>query len=85
MRKTNVSRWSAMMIAFVLILSSLAAPVRALGPNSSASLIITGLDPGVEATFYKIIGVNFLPDTTNFGSVRYHTYGCCMSCRKVCF
>ena len=58
MRKTNVSRWSAMMIAFVLILSSLAAPVRALGPNSSASLIITGLDPDVKATFYKIIGVN---------------------------
>lgn len=58
MRKTNVSRWSAMMIAFVLILSSLAAPVRALNSGSSASLIITGLDPGVEATFYKIIGVN---------------------------
>lgn len=47
-----------MMIAFVLILSSLAAPVRALNSGSSASLIITGLDPGVEATFYKIIGVN---------------------------
>lgn len=47
-----------MMIAFVLILSSLAAPVRALNSSSSASLIITGLDPGVEATFYKIIGVN---------------------------
>ena len=58
MRKTNVSRWSAMMIAFVLILSSLAAPVRALWQNSSASLIITGLDPGAKATFYKIIGVN---------------------------
>ena len=58
MRKTNVTRWSAMMIAFVLILSSLAAPVRALNSGSSASLIITGLDPGVEATFYKIIGVN---------------------------
>ncbi len=58
MRKTNVSRWSAMMIAFVLILSSLAAPVRALNSGSSASLIITGLEPGVEATFYKIIGVN---------------------------
>ena len=58
MRKTNVSRWSAMMIAFVLILSSLAATVRALNSGSSASLIITGLEPGVEATFYKIIGVN---------------------------
>ena len=58
MRKTNVTRWSTMMIAFVLILSSLAAPVRALNSSSSASLIITGLDPGVEATFYKIIGVN---------------------------
>lgn len=58
MRKTNVTRWCAMMIAFLLILGSLAAPVRALGPNSSASLIITGLDPGAKATFYKIIGVN---------------------------
>ena len=59
MRKTNVSRWSAMMIAFVLILSSLAAPVRALNSGSSASLIITGLEPGVEATVYKKIGVKF--------------------------
>lgn len=58
MRKTNVTRWCAMMIALLLILGSLAAPVRALGPNSSASLIITGLDPGAKATFYKIIGVN---------------------------
>ena len=58
MRKTNVTRWCAMMIALLLILGSLAAPVRALGPNSSASLIITGLYPGAKATFYKIIGVN---------------------------
>lgn len=58
MRKTNVTRWCAMMIALLLILGSLAAPVRALRPNSSASLIITGLDPGAKATFYKIIGVN---------------------------
>ena len=55
MRKTNVIRWSAAMIAFVLLLSGLAAPVRALNSSSSASLIITGLDPGAEATFYKII------------------------------
>lgn len=58
MRKINVIRWSAMLVAFVLILSGLAAPVRALNSSSSASLIITGLDPYVEATFYKIIGVN---------------------------
>lgn len=60
MRKTNVIRWSAAMIAFVLLLSGLAAPVRALNSSSSASLIITGLDPGAEATFYKIIGVNLI-------------------------
>ena len=56
MRKTNVSRWSAMMIAFMLILGSLAAPVRALGQNSSASLIITGLDPGAKALSTKSLG-----------------------------
>ena len=60
MRKTNVSRWSAMMIAFVLILSSLAAPVRAatINEGTRADLVVTGLEPGSTVKVYKIVDVH---------------------------
>ncbi len=59
MRKTNVSRWSAMMIAFVLILSSLAAPVRAaITEGTRAPIVVTGLEPGSTVKVYKIVDVH---------------------------
>ena len=59
MRKTNVSRWSAMMIAFVLILSSLAAPVRAaINSGTRAWLTVSGITPDAEVKFHKIVNVN---------------------------
>lgn len=60
MRKTNVTRWSAMMIAFVLILSSLAAPVRAatINEGTRADLVVTGLEPGSTVKVYKIVDVH---------------------------
>ena len=62
MRKTNVTRWSAMMIAFVLILSSLAAPVRvaAINEKARAWLTISGVTPDAKVKFYKIVNVNIV-------------------------
>lgn len=60
MRKTNVTRWCAMMIAFLLILGSLAAPVRAAAINerTRAWLTISGVTPDAEVKFHKIVNVN---------------------------
>lgn len=60
MRKTNVTRWCAMMIALLLILGSLAAPVRvaAINERTRAWLTISGVTPDAEVKFYKIVNVN---------------------------
>lgn len=58
MRKINVIRWSAMLVAFVLILSGLAAPVRAITEGTRAPLVVTGLEPGSTVKVYKIVDVH---------------------------
>ena len=60
MRKTNVTRWCAMMIALLLILGSLAAPVRAAAINerTRAPIVVTGLEPGSTVKVYKIVDVH---------------------------